>query len=185
MKAEVEAAYVRAKEGDWAAVLTAWGDDPNLAAECAQYVKPSSGWTFLHQAAFFGHERAVRELIRLGASTDTEARDHLSAADIARQRGHHTTADLLERAASGASELWSAPHEVGVLPSSHLWAEATERTAPHELVVCYGGGRTVIAEGARYYVDSFERVLVGWHGTTSPPRDMDGRPTIDVPDPAR
>lgn len=39
MKNEVEATYARAKQGDWTAVLAAWSDDPNLAAECAHYVK--------------------------------------------------------------------------------------------------------------------------------------------------
>ena len=42
------------------------------------------------------------------------------------------------------------------------------------MVVAYGGGRTVIRVGRRYYADSFDRALIGWHGTYDPPLDMGG-----------
>jgi uncharacterized protein len=38
--------------------------------------------------------------------------------------------------------------------------------------VAYGGGVVVIPLGAKYFVDSFERTVVGWHGTYDPPGGM-------------
>jgi hypothetical protein len=35
------------------------------------------------------------------------------------------------------------------------------------------GGVVKIPSGARYFADSFERVLVGWHGSYDPPVGMD------------
>jgi hypothetical protein len=36
------------------------------------YRNASSGWTFLHQAAYFGNEAASRELIRWGAKVNVQ-----------------------------------------------------------------------------------------------------------------
>ncbi len=36
----------------------------------------------------------------------------------------------------------------------------------------YGGVVITIPAGSRYHVDSFERVLIGFHGTYDPPSDM-------------
>ncbi|WP_153306309.1 hypothetical protein [Desulfatiglans anilini] len=62
----IEGLYKDAKHGNWEQVLSDWRRDPQLAQQCSRYQKPSSGWTFLHQAAYFGHEAACLELIRLG-----------------------------------------------------------------------------------------------------------------------
>ena len=60
------------------------------------------------------------------------------------------------------------------MPSSHLWGEARECTAREDMAVAYGGGRAVILAGRCYYADSFDRALIGWHGTYDPPLDMGG-----------
>ena len=58
--------------------------------------------------------------------------------------------------------------------SSSAWSEAIERGAARELSVAYGGGIVTVPRGARYFVDAFERTLVGWHGSYDPPSGMDG-----------
>jgi hypothetical protein len=45
--------------------------------------------------------------------------------------------------------------------------------------VAYAGGVAAIPEGSRYFVDSFERTLVGWHDTYDPPCGMDGESMIE------
>ena len=42
------------------------------------------------------------------------------------------------------------------------------------------GALARLHEGGTYYVDSFGRVLVDWHGTTTPPSDMAGYPMVRV-----
>lgn len=73
---------------------------------------------------------------------------------------------------------FKAPKDSVLLPSSHQWSEATERLSSEAMRVAYGGGVVEISAGARYFVDSLERVLVGWHGTYDPPCGMDGEPMI-------
>lgn len=181
MGGPIDDLYQRAKLGAWDLVLAAWARDESLAAACAHYATPSSGWTFLHQAAHHGQEPACRRLIGLGASLDAEGHDRLRPVGVARRRGHPLVAGMLEHAASGARPpLWAPPEEPGVRPSSCLWSEATPRTAAHEFPVAYAGTTTAVRAGCTYYVDSFDRVLVGWHGTTSPPRGMDGDSMVDA-----
>lgn len=170
----IERAYEEAKRGSWEQVLSTWRQYPHLAQECSRYKKPSSGWTFLHQAAYFGHEAACRELIRSGAAVGTLSPERHSAAYVADERKYPALAAILRRASDGSESLWSAPEDPNLLPSSNLWNEAEERRASEAMCVAYGGGVTKIAAGSRYFVDSFERTLVGWHGTYDPPCGMDG-----------
>lgn len=79
----VEHAVQEAKRGDWEEVLALWQRSPDLARMCSRYQKPSSGWTFLHQAAYFNHEVACRELIRLGAAVGALSHDRQRPADVA------------------------------------------------------------------------------------------------------
>lgn len=173
LKRPIEQSYENAKRGDWEKVLGEWTEIPLIARRCSRYQKPSSGWTFLHQAAYFGHEKAVRELIRLGASVGTRAKDGSSAEDISRQQGQSALAALLQRAQQPKDSLWSPALDPDLLPSSNLWQEAKERSALEPIFVAYGGGTVFIPRRSRYFVDSFERVLIGWHGTFNPPVDMD------------
>ncbi|MDR1824479.1 MAG: hypothetical protein LBR27_04005 [Bifidobacteriaceae bacterium] len=177
----VELLYAQAREGHWDAVLEAWQGNQELGQECAHYVKPSSGWTFLHQAAYFGHETACRELIRLGAAVTAPALDHQTAADVARLRGFAGLAELLACAGDlGETKLWLPPADATTLPSSSRFREASPRTATREMWVSYGGGVVAIQPGETYYVDAFERTLVGWHGSYNPPRGMDAQSMINI-----
>lgn len=171
--------YEEANQGQWHKVLAAWAHDPDFAQACSRFQKPSSGWTFLHQAAYFGHESACRELIRFGAAVDALSAKGEAAADVAEQRTYSALGTLLRRAAEGAQSLWTAPKNVGIFPSSCLWDEARERRATQSMQVAYAGGVAAIPEGSRYFVDSFERTLVGWHGTYDPPCGMDGESMIE------
>lgn len=170
--AQVERLYALAKAARWEDVWLALVGEDELAAACSRYVKPSSGWSFLHQAAHAGHEGSVRTLVRLGASLSLRASDGETAADVARRRGHDELARLMQRAVERSTGLWEPSPEPDLLPSCSAWDEGSERRAWRELRVAYGGGTVVIPAGARYYVDPFERVLVGWHGTYDPPEGM-------------
>jgi hypothetical protein len=76
-------------------------------------------------------------------------------------------------AAPGAgAHLWEPAGDPDLLPSSSAWDEQRERRAEREMKVAYAGGVVVIPPGARYFVDSFERTVVGWHGTYDPPGGM-------------
>ncbi|WP_017905914.1 ankyrin repeat domain-containing protein [Pseudomonas asplenii] len=170
----VEQAYEQAKHGKWDQLLSEWNELPPLARRCCHYQKASSGWTFLHQAAYFGHEVACRALIRAGASLDSVTYKEQTAADIARNQGHPLLAELLQRASRHSESLWVSPNDPDLLPSSNAWSEAREHRAQEAILVAYAGGVVRIAKGDRYFTDSFERTLVGWHGTYDPPCGMDG-----------
>lgn len=170
--AQVERLYPLAKAARWEDVWLALAGEHELAAACSRYVKPGSGWSFLHQAAHAGHEGSVRALVRLGASLALRTSDGETPVDVARKGGHDELARRMQRAAERSTGPWEPPAEPGLLPSSSAWDEGSERRAWRELRVAYGGGTVVIPAGARYSVDSFERVLVGWHGTYDPPEGM-------------
>ena len=169
-------AYQMAKQGAWDELLAWWGAASVFAIVCSRYRNASSGWTFLHQAAYFGNEAASRELIRWGAKVDAAAANRETPADTANNRGHDGLADLLRAASTGESEsdLWEAPSGIDLLPSSNHWDEAVTCHAAAEMHVAYGGGSVVIPAGTRYFADALGRTLVGWHGTYNPPSDMGG-----------
>jgi hypothetical protein len=171
---QVQALYLLAKSGAWDNILAAFKASEALAATCSRYRRPASGWTFLHQAAYFGQEPAARALIALGASLGARSSEGKTPADVAKARGHHAVAELLLKAARSGKDLWEPSPRPELLPSSFAYAEHTARRASRALRVAYGGGVVAIPAGATYYVDTFERVLVGWHGTYDPPCDMAG-----------
>lgn len=170
----IEKAYEAAKAGEWEILLADWRNYPVLARRCSRYIKQSSQWTFLHQAAYLGNELACRELIKLGASVDSLTHDSFTAADTAEKRGHHELAEFLRRASTGQDSLWAPPVDPDVCPSSNRWDEAKQARSDCHLLVAYGGGLVKIPKDTTYFVDSLGRVLVGWHGTFNPPCDMDG-----------
>ena len=174
----IDGLYGLAKAGNWTRVLAALAGERELAMSCSRYKRPSSGWTFLHQAAYFGQEDAARALIRLGASTTSHSKDQETPADVAERRGHKDLSRLLQTAAGTADSSWEAPSDPTLLPSSCAWSENVARTAVRELRVAYAGGVVAIPPRATYYVDSFERILIGWHGTYDPPSGMDGEPMV-------
>jgi uncharacterized protein len=91
---------------------------------------------------------------------------------VAKARGHHPLSELLLSAARSGSDLWEPSPDPTLLPSSSAWRESKAQRASRELRVAYGGGVVVIPPGSRYYVDSFGRTAIGWHGTYDPPRGM-------------
>lgn len=76
-------------------------------------------------------------------------------------------------------------NDLSLLPSSQLWEGAQERRAAEAMRVTYGGGVVDIQKGARYFVDSFEHVLVGWHGSYDPPCGIDGESMFEDCDAAQ
>ena len=168
----IERAYQRAEAGHWDGLLSDWEKSDAFARRCSRYVRLGSAWTFLHQAAYFGCEQACRVLIGRGASLEALTHDSRTAAEVAEEKGHHELAALLRDASTGADSLWAPPVDPDVLPSSDRWNEATEARAESALSVAYGGGVVKIPKGARYFVDSLGRVLVGCHGTFDPPCGM-------------
>jgi hypothetical protein len=170
----IDQAYKDAKAGHWEKLINEWKISTVLAKRCSRFQKNGSGWTFLHQAAYFGCEPACRLLIRLGVPVAALTHDKRTAADIAAQKGYNSLAELLRRANIGNDCLWDTPCDPDVLPSSNHWNEAKEVIATSEMFVAYGGGVVRISKGSRHFIDDMNRILVGWHGTYDPPSGMDG-----------
>ncbi len=169
----VQMAYELAKAGDWQTVLEAWARHEMFARGCAHHAKPSSGWSFLHQAAFWGHEAACRELIRWGADIHLNGKDGMTPSQVATARGHGGLAALLDQAGEHARAAWTAPSEASLLPASNAFTQGTAWTPPHNDRVRYGNGSVPIIAGIPVWVDDFQRILVGWRGSMTPPYNMD------------
>ncbi|AVK74761.1 Ankyrin repeat domain containing protein [Pandoravirus quercus] len=164
-KGLIDRLYLHAKAGEWAVTLATLDADADLAKEAAVYRRCSSGWTFVHQAAFWGREDACRALFKRGASPSAVTDDGLSASAVARQRGHGELAAWLAAFAdkTGATR-----------PCSLAFNEAIEQRATAAFHVPYAGGMVHVRAGSRYFVDTCGCVLIGWHGSYNPPFGMDG-----------
>lgn len=174
----IDQAYEDAKAGNWRKLLADWQSSGVLVDHCSRYINPDSNWGFLHHAAYFGNEEGSRILISRGAFVDALAHDSCTPAEIAEQRGYRDLAAFLRDASTGRSSLWVPPADPGVRPSSNRWHEAKEAVAGSDLLVAYGSRVVRIPKGESYFVDSLERVLIGWHGTFNPPCGMDGEAMI-------
>lgn len=172
MTGPVQDLYEVAKSGDWDAVLSAFAANPELARRCSRFIDPSNGLTFMHEAARFGHERAARVLIVLGAAPGGSMDDREVPAALAARHGHHDLARLLEAAAQTGRGPWKPSPDPDLRPSSSSFGEGTPRRAASDIRVAYGGSIVTIPKGDLHYVDSFERVVIGWHGTYDPPGGM-------------
>ncbi|MEM1418656.1 MAG: ankyrin repeat domain-containing protein [Myxococcota bacterium] len=172
--------YDAGKRGAWGPLLALFEVVPALAAKAARYARGGSGWTLLHQAAYFGHEEAATRLVAAGAPVARASTEGETAAAVARTRGHGALATRLEHAAETGDALWRPRASPQLLPSSSAWKEATRRRAPRDLRIGYASGIVRIAKGETHYVDSFGRTLVGWHGTYDPPCGMGGEPIIEL-----
>jgi hypothetical protein len=59
-----------------------------IAKEVARYIRGGSGWTFLHQAAFWDHDEAVKWLLKHGADRSIRGRfDGKAPYDVALANG--------------------------------------------------------------------------------------------------
>jgi hypothetical protein len=66
-----------------------------------------------------------------------------------------------------------------LMASSCTWSEGKRTVATCDFQVGYGGGAGVeVKKGSNIWFDSYGRVLVGWHGTHSPPCGMDGESMV-------
>lgn len=170
--------YELAKKGRWDQVISDWTCIPLLGLRCSRYQREKSGWTFLHQAAYFGHQPACQYLIKLGAPVSLLSHDQNLASDVARTKGYVALADWLDRAIEKDDSLWAPPKEMGLHPSSCHWDDAKKCRAVNDIFVAYANGLVRIPIGSSYFVDDYDRILVGWHGTFDPPCGMDGEPLI-------
>lgn len=177
----VEDVYLAGKQGAWDVVERAFLRDPALAGRAVRHVKPSSGWTLLHQAAYWGSKDAARLCLAYGGALDV-ADDHGKIpADIAAGRGDAELAEWLR--AGEVGDLWkpvaAAPNRRA---SSCKWRSCDPttavRTAEEDFLVAYAGHAVTIRRGQQYHLDDWGRVLVGWHGTTDPPCGMDGESVL-------
>ena len=79
------------------------------------------------------------------------------------------------------TDLWAPPAaDSGLRAASKNWREASAQIATEEFKVAYAGGIVTVAKDATYYVDSKGRVLIGWHGSYNPPRNMNGDPIVKI-----
>lgn len=174
----IESLYLDAKKGDWGNVMSKWDEFPVLAKRSSRFQKDTSGWTFLHQASYYGMTEAALKLINLGAHAGQMAKDGRTAADIAEQKGHTNLAKILNRVTQGRNSLWFPPEDPDLLPSSDLWEEAIENRAHETILALYGEAVIQIPKGSRFYTDSYKRILIGWHGTYDPPCGMDANSLV-------
>ena len=136
----IDDAYEEAKAGHWDRLMNKWQTSKILARRCSRFQKKGSGWTFLHQAAYFGCENACHLLIELGARIDAQTHDRRTAADITEQKGYKKLTIFLLKATVTDSKLWGTPKDLDVLPWNNQWHEAKEMIATSEIYVRYAGG---------------------------------------------
>lgn len=197
--ASCRAVYELAKSGNWAEVgATLRGLDTPARRTCLAYTKPASGWTVMHQAAYFGDDHAVamclllqecEEAARAGPAwallqLSARAHDGRTPGDVAEVSGHAVLAARLRATVSALSGATTPPRTFPAAPPFFSNVGSTSAgcracTAGAAFPVLYGGGIVVVAAGAPYWaLEETGAVVVGWHGTVSPPCDMDGAPLL-------
>ena len=164
----IEDHYRMAKSGQWDHLLKLWVDSPLLANRCSRYSHPKSRWTFLHQAAYFGHQDGCCALIAKGALVDALTRDLRSPLEVAEQRGHSGTAALLRDASLGQGSLWEPSPDPDILPSSNRWNRGKKVIASVDLFTMFDGRVIRIPKGEEYYEDCYKRVLINRSGALVP-----------------
>jgi len=165
---QIEDHYRMAKSGQWDHLLRLWMDSPLIANRCSRYSHPKSRWTFLHQAAYFGHQDGCYALIAKGALVEALTRDHHSPLEVAEQKGHSETAALLRHASLGQSSLWEPSPDPDILPSSNLWNRGKKVVASVDLFTMFDGRIIRIPKGEGYYEDRYKRVLINRSGGFAP-----------------
>lgn len=167
----------KGKEGRWDFVKECFDTSDGLfLRKLARKRDEHSGWSLLQWAARDGAADICYKLIGHGAQAslkDTPKDGHPDA--LARDAGYEELAKSLSEA---LSSMIDAPDDPSLIAASRLWENHTERTATELFKVSYGLRKIKIRTGIPYYTDCFGRVLVGWHGSFSPPRGMDGNSMI-------
>jgi len=152
--------YFLAKHNRWSVIVSIIEKREQKARRIAAYVHPHSGWTFLHQAAYHDNAWAAVVLLAHGAVLSNDI-GKIATVDKLRVR---RVFDLANRSTTK------------VMARSPSFTEATRRVLPADqcVLVPYAGGVVEIHGTKDYWTDSQGRVLVGWHGSHSPPCGMDG-----------
>jgi len=78
-----------------------------------------------------------------------------------------------------AQESAPAKDDDGIYNSSPKWNEGKKMIAKEDMRIYYGGGKVEIRAGDKYWTDDSGKILVGWHGTVSPPLGMDTLPMVN------
>jgi ADP-ribosylglycohydrolase len=162
----------------WDGVVKALHDDARFGALAARaFVQPYTGRTLLHAAAAAASRPACRLLISRGASLHTLDAAGKRPAELCPDPA--LAADLMEATRSGGDDRELGAEDAHYMrASSFLWRGATAKVCSRSFPVKHPGHINVRA-GEKYYVDAWGRVLVGWHGSVSPPCGMDGEPMVD------
>ncbi|MFM7674472.1 MAG: hypothetical protein ACKO5F_02540 [Synechococcus sp.] len=168
LKEQIEDYYRMAKSGQWDHLLKLWIDSPLLSSRCSRYSHPDSSWTFLHQAAYFGHQDGCRALIAKGALVDARTRDYRSPLEVAEQNKHSETAALLRQASLGQGSLWEPSPDPDILPSSNLWNRSKKVVASVDLFTMFDGCIIRVPKGEEYYEDEYKRILITRSGGFAP-----------------
>jgi hypothetical protein len=160
--------YALAKSGHFDKIAAAFATDFTQACTAVRFVKPSSGWTILHQAAYWNSRAGATSAIAFGADVSHRNNEGHTAGDVARSKGFNELAEWIDSASE--DHLWTVPAKP-IRPSSLREVKASA-IADRDFDVGYAGGVVHVRKGNKYYVDAYGRVLVGWHGSFSPPRGM-------------
>ncbi len=151
-----ESYYEIGKNGKWEEIIHMMDNDP--VRDVCKFVKPTSGWTLLHQAAFWNRLDVCELLIEKGSDFTIKSHDEKMPVDIARDRGHFALVDALSQ---------FVPRSPEVDPNN-----GHKTIGVSLLRVPYGGRIINLGPGSTYYVDKNGHVLVGWHGSVNPPHGM-------------
>ncbi len=172
-----EEIYELGKVGQWTDVLSHFKQNPLCVGKAVRYVQKSSGWSLLHQAAYWGNHPAVAVCLKFGANLELLAKDSKTPIQVAADHGHAALSERMQRAVTGS--LWKpVADDPSLRAASNKWCEHNEKMSKEDFKVGYAGGEVDIKIGDTYYIDSWGRVLIGWHGSYSPPCGMDGDPQI-------
>ncbi len=82
---------------------------------------------------------------------------------------------VIERADGSESFIYES---AGTRKCSFLFKEAKPVVADTNFFVDYQGTIISVKKNTRYYIDNNSNVLVGWHGSVSPPLDMGGESLV-------
>lgn len=94
--------YTNGKNGNWKPVEEAMFGDYRFGGKIARYVRQTSGWTLLHQAAFWNDSEACKLLIRFGASVKKRSNDGETPIDVAQKESYFKVVELLQKADIGS-----------------------------------------------------------------------------------